>query len=100
MNVEQAKLRAQAAKIESEAELERLNAARNAEIEFMTKKNQLELEKNKETTSIEINKFNQMVNAMGADTLKAIATAGNDHQIKLLQSLGLTSTLITGNSRQ
>merc|ERR1711953_633237 len=36
-NVEQARLRAQAAELESEAELRRLNAARDAEIDFLKK---------------------------------------------------------------
>ena len=64
-NVEQSRLRAQAAKIENEAELERLKQARNDEIEYLEKKNKLELEKKKESIEIEINKFKQMVNSMG-----------------------------------
>merc|ERR1711953_1577105 len=86
-NVEQARLRAQAAELESEAELRRLNAARDAEIDF--------LKKQKESTTIEVGKFKQMVEALGAPTIEAMASAGNNHQIKMLQSLGLTSTLIT-----
>ena len=34
--------------------------------------------------------------SIGKDTLKAMASAGQDHQVKMLQSLGLSSTLITG----
>jgi major vault protein len=94
-NVEQARLRAQAAELESEAELRRLNAARDAEIEFLKKQNDLEIEKQKESTLIEVNKFKQMVDALGAPTIEAMASAGNNHQVKMLQSLGLTSTLIT-----
>lgn len=94
-NVEQSRLRAEAAKIESEAELERLKQARNDEIEYLEKKNKLELEKQKESTAIEINKFKQMVDSMGADTIKAMASAGQDHQVEMLKALGLTSTLIT-----
>jgi major vault protein len=36
-----------------------------------------------------------MVDALGAPTIEAMASAGNNHQVKMLQSLGLTSTLIT-----
>lgn len=36
-----------------------------------------------------------MVGAVGSDTLRAIAVAGPEMQVKLLQSLGLKSTLIT-----
>ena len=92
---EQARLRAQAAELESEAELRRLNAARESEIDFMKKQNELELEKQRESTEIEVGKFQQMGNALGANTIEAMASAGNNHQIKMLQSLGLTSTLIT-----
>ena len=56
----------------------------------------LEIEKQKESTTIEVGKFKQMVDALGAPTIEAMASAGNNHQIKMLQSLGLTSTLITG----
>merc|ERR1712227_645230 len=93
--VDQAGLRANAAKIESEAELERLTNARNAEIEFLQKKNALETEKAEKDAEIEINKFKEMMESIGKDTLKAMASAGQDHQVKMLQSLGLTSTLIT-----
>ena len=55
--MDQAGLRANAAKIESEAELERLTNARNAEIEFLQKKNALETEKAQKDANIEINKF-------------------------------------------
>ena len=55
--MDQAGLRANAAKIESEAELERLTNARNAEIEFLQKKNALETEKAEKDAEIEINKF-------------------------------------------
>ena len=37
-----------------------------------------------------------MMESIGKDTLKAMASAGQDHQVKMLQSLGLSSTLITG----
>jgi len=94
-SVEQARLRAEAAQLESDAELRRLNAARDSEIEFMKKSNELELEKQRESTEIEVQKFKQMVEALGATTIQKMASAGNDHQLEMLKSLGLTSTLIT-----
>ena len=94
-SVQEAELKARAVEIESEAELKRLTAAREAEINFMSKQNELELEKQRESTKIEVEKFQQMVTALGAQTIEAMASAGNNHQIKMLQSLGLTSTLIT-----
>ena len=39
-----------------------------------------------------------MVGAIGADTIRAIAVSGPEMQVKLLQALGLKSTLITDGS--
>jgi len=61
----------------------------------MMKQNEVELDKQRESTKIEVEKFQQMVDALGAQTIESMASAGNNHQIKMLQSLGLTSTLIT-----
>lgn len=96
--VEQARLRSQASKIEAESELERLSAAREAEAKYIREQNELEIAKSRELMDIESSKFKQMVEAIGTETLQAIATA-EPTQVKLLQSLGLKSTLITdGNS--
>eukprot|EP00039_Didymoeca_costata_P027759 m.19130 g.19130 ORF g.19130 m.19130 type:complete len:865 (-) comp6493_c0_seq1:72-2666(-) len=93
--VEQARLRAEAVKIEAESEIERLEAARNAEINFIREQDQLEIQKNEALVKIEQEKFKSMVEAIGKDTLKAMAQAGPEMQVKLLQGLGLQSTLIT-----
>eukprot|EP00048_Salpingoeca_helianthica_P014523 m.222103 g.222103 ORF g.222103 m.222103 type:complete len:850 (+) comp15960_c0_seq1:41-2590(+) len=97
--VEQARLKAQALKIEAESELERLGAAREAEIRYVTQQNELEIAKSREVMGIEVKKFQDMVGAIGADTLRSIATSGPEMQVKMLQALGLKSTIITdGNS--
>ncbi|TRY68249.1 hypothetical protein TCAL_04082 [Tigriopus californicus] len=93
--VEAARLRAQAAKIESESELERLRGAREAEITFLTEQNRLDIEKAELMAKIETEKFQLMVQALGTDTIQAMASGPQDHQVKMLQSLGLSSTLIT-----
>lgn len=93
--VQAAKLKAEALKIETESELERLKGAREADIKFAMEQNQLEVEKAERMTRIEADKFNQMVSAMGKETILAMASAPQDHQVKMLQSLGLSSTLIT-----
>ncbi|XP_037070084.1 major vault protein-like isoform X1 [Pollicipes pollicipes] len=93
--VDQASLKARAATIEAESELERLRAAREAELKYTEESNQLEIARSKDMAGIEIEKFRQMVQAMGTETLQAMATAGGDQQVKMLQSLGLQSTLIT-----
>jgi major vault protein len=94
-SVDQARLKAEATKIETESELERLKAAREAELAFLKEKNDIETAKAKDMAEIETRKFKNFVDALGPQTIAAIATAGPDSQVKLLQSLGLTSTLIT-----
>lgn len=96
--VEQAKLKAQAMKIEAESELDRLTSAREAELKYVSEQNEMELTKAKELSSIETTKFKSMVDAIGTNTLAAIANAGPEMQVKMLQSLGLKSTLITDGS--
>ncbi|PVD32862.1 hypothetical protein C0Q70_08309 [Pomacea canaliculata] len=93
--VEQAKLKAQAMKIEAESELERLTSAREAELKYVSEQNDLELNKSKELAAIESTKFRSMVEAIGASTLATMASAGTETQVKMLQALGLKSTLIT-----
>lgn len=93
--VDQAKLKAEAVKIEATSELERLTAAREAELKYNSEQNDLVIEKEKAMTAIEVQKFENMVSAIGSDTIAKIATAGPEMQVKLLQSLGITSTLIT-----
>lgn len=93
--VEQATLRAQAAKIESDIELYRLSQARELELTYSKSVSDLEIEKAKRITEIEIQEFKEHVNAIGPKTIQAIATAGPDNQVKLLQALGIKSTLIT-----
>merc|ERR1711956_72804 len=73
--------------IESDSELARLKAAREAEIQFLNDQNRLEVEKAEKMAGIESAKFKAMVDVMGS--------APQDHQVKMLQALGLNSTLIT-----
>lgn len=85
-------------KIEAESELERLTSAREAELKFVREQNEMELSKSRETAEIETTKFKQMVDAIGSSTLQAIATAGPDLQVRMLQALGMKSTVITDGS--
>merc|ERR1712130_801258 len=92
---EAAELKAKAMRIEADSELERLKAARDAEIHFLTEQNRLEVEKSEKMANIESAKFKAMVDAMGSETIRSIASGPQDHQVKMLQALGLQSTLIT-----
>eukprot|EP01137_Pigoraptor_chileana_P037473 Opistho-2@34592 len=93
--VNQAKLKAEAQRIEAESELERLTRAREAENKFIKEQNDLDIEKTQRLAAIETTKFCDFVSAIGPDTIRAIAVAGPEMQVKLLQGLGIKSTLIT-----
>ena len=49
--------------------------------------NEIEIAAQREKTAIEVQKFQQMVNALGSNTIEALASAGNNHQIKMLQEM-------------
>merc|ERR1712047_45945 len=82
-------------KIETESELERMQSAREAEIRFTLESNKLEVDKAEKMAKIETDKFHQMVTALGTETIRATAAGPQEQQVKMLQSLGLKSTLIT-----
>ncbi|XP_023240229.1 major vault protein-like isoform X2 [Centruroides sculpturatus] len=93
--VEQAKLKVDAMTIEAEAELERLMKAREAEISYLREQDELQIKKSKELAEIDVQKFKDIISALGPDTIRAIALAGPELQVKILQGLGLHTTLIT-----
>lgn len=90
-----ATLRAQAAKIENDMEIYRLTQARQLELSYGKLISDLEIEKARRLAEIEIGEFKEHVSAIGPQTIQAIATSGPDNQVKLLQALGIKSTLIT-----
>jgi len=97
--VRQARLVAEATRIRHENNLEQLKLKQEAELGYKQQLNDLEINKAKELSEIEAHKFKDIVDAIGADTIKAIAQAGPEMQAKLLTGLGLQSFLITdGNS--
>lgn len=55
--------------------------AKKGELTFAKNQIALELHKEKSMANIEVKKFADMVSAIGADTLAAIATAGPDMQV-------------------
>lgn len=93
--VEAAKLKAEAMRIEAESELQRLTAAREAEIQFLMDQNRLEVDKAERMAQIQAMQFKAMVDSIGADTIKAMASGPQDHQVNMLKALGLQTTLIT-----
>lgn len=94
----QAKLKAEALAIETEAELERVKKVRELELLYARAQLELEVSKAQQLAEVEVKKFKQMTEALGPSTIRDMAVAGPEMQVKLLQSLGLKSTLITDGS--
>ncbi|XP_016074079.1 PREDICTED: major vault protein [Miniopterus natalensis] len=97
-SVLQAKLKAEALAIETEAELKRVQKVRELELEYARAQLELEVSKAQQLAEVEVKKFQQMTEALGPSTIRDLAVAGPELQVKLLQSLGLKSTLITDGS--
>ncbi|KAK7799399.1 hypothetical protein U0070_006107 [Myodes glareolus] len=97
-SVLQAKLKAEALAIETEAELERVKKVRELELVYARAQLQLEVSKAQQLADVEAKKFKEMTEALGPSTIRDLAVAGPEMQVKLLQSLGLKSTLITDGS--
>ncbi|MEM0979335.1 MAG: colicin uptake protein [Cyanobacteria bacterium P01_H01_bin.58] len=90
---------AEATRIRTEVELNQLRARQEAELAHHQALNALEVEKAERLANISSLEFTQRVEAIGAETLKAMAQAGPEMQAKLLEALGIQSVLITdGNS--
>ncbi|QQP31561.1 Uncharacterized protein FKW44_025198, partial [Caligus rogercresseyi] len=93
--IENTKRKTEAVSIEAEAEMTRLKEAREAELAYIERQNALEISKKKELMEIEVQRFKDMVSAVGPETLLSMSALPREHQVKMLQSLGLKSTLIT-----
>jgi len=96
--VDHAKLEAESHIIAEESILAEEKAKHAVELEHRKKKDELEINKSRQLADIEVQKFTQIVDAIGADTLCAIARAGPEMQSRLLAGLGLQSVMITDGS--
>jgi len=93
--MEQSKLKVQALEIEV---ISNLNEEETNIIERIKRKEQsidVELDKMQRLTNIEVGEFKKTINAIGKETIVAMAKAGPQVQAKLLNSLGIKSFLIT-----
>jgi len=65
--------------------------------QYETQKEQtdMEIEKTRRTSEIEVAKFTQLVKSIGAETIKAMARSGPENRAKMLKSLGLEGYLVT-----
>jgi len=97
--VKQAELSSEAESIRANSELLQKIGKQNAHLSHQKALNHLEVTKAKDLAKIEADKFKHIIDAVGADIIEAVATAGPSLQVELLSSLGLKSFMITdGNT--
>jgi len=94
-NVTQAKLRSEAQSTKSNAQLKVLRQEQESDITFKKSWNELEINKATQLANIDSNKFKSIVEAIGAPTLSKISRSGPEMQARLLAGLGLKSFMIT-----
>jgi major vault protein len=93
--VEESKLKVEALQIEV---MSGLSAEEEEVVEAIKRKEaslNVELDKLKKLSQIEVDEFKKTINAIGKETIVAMARAGPNVQAKLLESLGIKSFLIT-----
>lgn len=93
--VEQAKLKVQAMEIEVMSNLNQEEEDIKENIKRLEQTIDLEIDKMTKLTNIEVEEFKKTINAIGKETIVAMAKAGPQVQAKLLGSLGIKSFLIT-----
>jgi major vault protein len=93
--VKQAELKAQASSIRYKSKIEQTKMKNAQELEFRKQGDELEMERKEKEAKIEAGKFAAIVEAIGADTIEAIARAGPEMQAQLLEGLGLQGFLVT-----
>lgn len=81
-----------------DAQLERLQNAREQELTYTQQKDEHMLNTKARENELEIIRFKQMVEAIGPETIRAISTAGSRNNVKMLRALGLSTALITDGS--
>uniref|UniRef100_A0A2D4ISD6 Uncharacterized protein n=1 Tax=Micrurus lemniscatus lemniscatus TaxID=129467 RepID=A0A2D4ISD6_MICLE len=85
-------------KLFQEADLLRLKQTREQELRFIKEQADLDVAQAEALAAVEVKKFEAVIDSLGASTIRDIAMAGPEMQVKLLQGLGIQSTLITDGS--
>ncbi|XP_071485231.1 major vault protein-like [Diadema antillarum] len=97
--IEAARLKAQAEEILASSDLDTTQMLRSSELDYQREMSDMEISRTKELADIDVSKFSQMVNALGKNIIRDIASSGPKFQVELLQSLGMETTIFTdGNS--
>jgi len=94
-NVTQSKMRSEAQSTKANAALKMLISEQESEVAHKKAWSALEIKKAQQLSEIEAGKFKSIVGTIGAQTLKKISQAGPEMQAKLLAGLGLKSFMVT-----
>ncbi|MBD2576237.1 colicin uptake protein [Oscillatoria sp. FACHB-1406] len=86
---------AEAARIRARVALEELEARQQAELAHKQALNELEVARAQAMAEITAREYREKVEALGTETIRAMAQAGPEMQARLLQGLGIQSVLIT-----
>lgn len=97
-NVMLAELKAKADKIKQEAAIDYLRRKQQLELDYEDKCKSIELNEKQQLAEIESSKFDDIIGAIGQDTIVDIANSGPELQAKLLESLGLSGYLMTDSN--
>jgi major vault protein len=97
-SVRQAELKAHATTIAAQSELQLIVARQEAEITHARALHALELKKAQRLSEIECAKIEQILGAVGSETLVAISAGAEAARADLLQGLNLSSILVTDSS--
>eukprot|EP00672_Neobodo_designis_P019280 CAMPEP_0174833136 /NCGR_PEP_ID=MMETSP1114-20130205/4051_1 /TAXON_ID=312471 /ORGANISM="Neobodo designis, Strain CCAP 1951/1" /LENGTH=841 /DNA_ID=CAMNT_0016067007 /DNA_START=44 /DNA_END=2569 /DNA_ORIENTATION=- len=92
---EVARLRAEAETVMMRAEIDVLKLQHANEIDYVDQMHTLDIERERELARVEADKFKRTVQAIGRDTIIALARAGPKVQARLLGALGLQGYLVT-----
>lgn len=93
--VEKTTYESKANKIRHEAILQMKIKRQQLKLTHQEALDEIELDKIEELSKIESEKFERIVKSIGPQTIKSMAQAGPELQVKLLQSLGIKSLMIT-----
>ncbi|OMJ66916.1 hypothetical protein SteCoe_36083 [Stentor coeruleus] len=92
--LQQTELEEEAKKIEAETDLSLSKEKNMAELAYQRELDELEINKAQELAKIETEKFKQVIDSIGKETIVSMARAGPEMQARLLKGLGLKGFML------
>ena len=92
--LQQVELEEEAKRIETETELMLLREKNSSDLAYQKELNGLEIRKASELAKIETEKFKQVIESIGKETIISMAKAGPEFQSRMLKGLGLKGFML------